>query len=96
MKCTCEECRGEGQIPCPECDGQGTYDGPIEKIQLISTMHNYQELRALQKDAGRAIRQAAQLKKLNPARADSYQAQLDGTLVVINGLAEKAAKKMLL
>jgi DnaJ-class molecular chaperone len=93
MKCQCDECRGEGKITCPECGGQGTYEGTIEKITLISNMRNYEELKELQKDASRVIRQAARLKELNPARSDSYDAQLEATLFVINGQAEIAAKK---
>jgi len=34
MKCECRECRGSGEIPCPECDGQGTYEGSIETITV--------------------------------------------------------------
>jgi hypothetical protein len=57
-------------------------------------MHNYEELNELQKDASRVIRQAARLKELNPARAESYAAQLKATLFVINGQAETAANKL--
>jgi hypothetical protein len=93
MKCTCKECNGNGEIPCPECDGQGTYEVSIETITLEKTVKNYDELSEIQKDAKRVIRQAAKLKELNPARGDSYDAQLKATLFVINGQAEAAAKR---
>ena len=56
-------------------------------------MHNYEELKQLQRDASRVIRQAARLKELNPTRADSYQDQLKAALFVINGQAEAVASK---
>lgn len=92
MKCECRECRGSGEIPCPECDGQGTYEGSIETITLEKTVKNYDELAEIQRDAKRVIRQAAQLKAMKPERAESYDAQLKTTLFVINGQAEAAAK----
>jgi hypothetical protein len=93
MKCQCEECRGEGTITCPDCNGQGEYEGRIENIVLVSTMYNYEELKELQKDASRVIRQAARLKELNPARAESYTCQLKATLYNINAQAEAVASK---
>lgn len=93
MKCQCSKCRGSGLIPCPECDGEGTYDGSIEAVTLPKTAKNYAELAELQKDAKRAIRQTALLKSINPARAASYDAQLEATLRVINSQAEDAAKR---
>ena len=56
-------------------------------------MHNYDELMALKRDASRVKRQAERLSEINPARKESYAAQLNGCLLVINGLAEKAAKR---
>lgn len=93
MKCHCEECNGSGSIRCPECNGEGEVSGRIEHVTLISSMHNYAELKELQKDASRVIRQAARLKELNPNRASAYDAQLGATLDVINELAEKEAKR---
>lgn len=93
MKCTCQECNGNGEIPCPECDGQGTYEGSIETITLEKTVKNYDELSAIQRDAKRVIRQAAQLKAMKPERSESYDTQLKATLFVINGQAEAAAKR---
>jgi len=98
MKCTCEECRGEGKFPARNVTARETYDGPIEKIQLHQ--HHAQTIKNCARFKRRWPRHPArlpQLKKLNPARADSYQAQLDGTLVVINGTGRKRPlKKMLL
>ena len=93
MKCQCEECRGRGTIECPECNGRGEWDGSIENITLEKSMHNYDELLELQRDAKRVIRQAQRLTELNPQRGDSYSEQLKGCLFVINGQAEKAAKR---
>ena len=94
MKCECRECRGSGEIPCPECDGQGTYEGSIETITLEKTADNYDELVEIQRDARRVIRQTAQLKAMKPERAESYDAQLRATLFVINGQAEAVAKRV--
>lgn len=93
MKCECEECEGTGEIECPECEGQGTFEGSIETIYLEKSVNNYEELSELQKDAKRVIRQAAQLKQMNPARAESYDAQLKATLAVINQEADEEAKR---
>jgi hypothetical protein len=93
MKCQCEECYGTGTITCPDCNGQGEYEGQIENINLVPTMHNYTELKALQGDANRVIRQATRLKELNPARAKSYICQLKATLWNINAQAEAVASK---
>jgi DnaJ-class molecular chaperone len=97
MKCECEECRGTGRIECPECNGRGQWarpmDSGIEHLKLERSMHNYEELVELQKDAKRCMKQAAKLSELNPARKDSYAEQLRGCLFVINGQAEKAAKR---
>lgn len=93
MKCECPECEGRGTIPCPECDGNGETNGNIETIELLRGMHNYDELKALKRDAARVRKQTEQLKQLNPTRAESYEAQMNATLETINRLAEKAAKK---
>ncbi len=92
MKCECELCRGNGEITCPECNGCGTYYGNIEDFKLERSMHNYEELVELQKDAKRVIRQATRLKDIRPNRSKSYDAQLSATLFIINGEAERAAK----
>lgn len=93
MKCQCEECNGIGTIPCPDCAGRGEWEGSIETILLEKSMHNYAELLALKRDAGRVKRQAETLSKINPARKESYAEQLRGCLVIINAQAEKAAKR---
>lgn len=77
---------------CPECSGRGKIDGRIEHLKLDKSSEHYEELLELQKDAKRAIRQASKLKELNPARAESYDIQLAGTLEAINRLAEKTVK----
>jgi RecJ-like exonuclease len=92
MKCQCEECQGRGTITCPECNGRGELDCSIEIIALKKSMHNYDELLELQRDAMRVIRQAQRLAELNPQRSESYYEQLKGCLFVINSQAEKAAK----
>ena len=56
-------------------------------------MHNYEELIALKRDAAWVRKQAEELKRLNPTRTESYDAQMNATLETINRLAEKAAKK---
>jgi len=93
MKCNCETCKGNGNIPCPDCNGQGEYDGNIERIVLVKTMKNYSELLELQQDAIRVRVQAERLMELNPSRKDSYSEQLDGCLSVINKQADKVAKR---
>jgi len=93
MKCHCQECGGTGQVDCPECSGQGEWDGSIELIKLDKSVHNYEELKELQRDAQRCVQQAERLKAMKPERASSYAAQLKGCLFVINGQAEAAAKR---
>lgn len=93
MKCECKTCRGNGEIPCPKCDGAGTYYGDIQSFKLERNMQNYEELIELQKDAKRVIRQAGRLIEMKPDREESYNAQLKATLFVINSQADRAAKK---
>lgn len=92
MNCECEACHGTGEVKCYECNGNGTRDNDIQNVKLEPSMHNYKELVELQKDARRAMNQAARLNKLNPSRIDSYQQQLVATLSVINKQADKASK----
>ena len=89
MRIECEQCRGDGEIPCPECNGSGGLHGDIESMRLNRSMKNYAELRECQKDAQRVIGQAERLKQLRPSRASSYDAQLTATLSVINREAER-------
>jgi hypothetical protein len=91
MKCNCEECNGSGSKTCPKCDGQGVFEGSIENMTLQPSMHNYAELVEIKKDASRVKRLAARLAEINPARAESYAAQLETTIFVINRQAENAA-----
>ena len=93
MRCVCEECRGDGTITCPECDGVGGINGDIQNITLYRNIKNYNELVEIQKDARRVVKQAERLKIINPRRSESYEAQLKATLLVINAEADKAAKK---
>ena len=93
MKCQCEKCRGRGTIECPDCHGRGEWECSIERCTLEKSMPNYDELMELQRDANRVILQAQRLTELNPQRGDSYSEQLKGCLFVINGQAEKAAKR---
>ena len=88
MKFTCDECNGSGHISCPGCDGDGTVKGGIDKVRLLSGMPHYDELKELQSDARRVIRQAARLKELNPKYAKNYDEQLKATLDTIECQAE--------
>ena len=92
MKCNCERCEGNGQITCLDCDGQGTVDQGIEFVDLKPQMTGYAELVELQKDARRVRRQAEQLIAANPARRDSYAAQLESCLKEIDAQANRELK----
>ncbi len=93
MKCNCIQCKGEGRIVCPDCDGRGTGEVSIQSITLEPGMDHFEELRELQKDAHRVQCDAEQLKLLRPDRADSYEAQLQGALFIINGQADAVTKQ---
>ena len=62
-------------------------------MTLNKTGPHFAELKELQEDAERVIRQATELSKLTPARSDSYAAQLKATLFVINAEADAVAKR---
>lgn len=93
MKCTCQECQGRGRIECPECAGTGEVRSTIERVALDSAMTGYAELVELQKDARRCIKQAEELRKVNPARAAAYDEQLVAALSTIDRQAETVSKK---
>ena len=89
MKCNCDRCSGNGEITCPDCNGQGTLEITIETIVLKSSMAHVEELTALKADAARIRRQAAELKALNPHRKGSYADQEIACLNEINRQADK-------
>lgn len=93
MKCYCGNCHGSGEVVCPECDGEGTYEGDIQDVKLERSMENYDDLIEFQKDANRVIKQARRLSEMKPERAESYAAQLRATLFVINAQADRVAKE---
>src|SRR5438477_12945317 len=93
MRCECSFCRGSGEITCPECDGKGVYIGSIESLKLERSFKNYDELIEFQKDAKRVILQAERLKAMKPERAESYNEQLRGALIIINWQAESVQSK---
>lgn len=92
MKCNCKRCDGEGTIECPECSGSGEWEVDIQEARLTDSMPVYAQLVELKGDAQRVIRQAAELSKMNPARAKSYESQLAATLKAINREASEVSK----
>lgn len=92
MNCFCKHCDGDGTIECPECDGRGEWECGIAEAELNPSMHNFNELSELKRDVKRVTKQAERLIELNPSRKESYLAQLEGCLKIIDEQAEKAAK----
>lgn len=92
MKCTCDECGGSGYVECDECHGSGECSISIEVMKLHHAMPGYSQLAELKADAIRVREQARRLTEMNPARAESYAAQLDGCLSAINREAAKIAE----
>jgi len=92
VKCDCKKCDGTGHIECDECNGDGSIKVTIETLVLRKGMKNEDELRELKNDFHRVIRQAEALKKVNPSRASSYQAQLSACLSAIEAESEKLMK----
>jgi hypothetical protein len=91
MNHKCETCDGTGE--CPECQGSGKIQGlPIEQMRLDKWEKHYEELKELQADAKRVIRQAEELTALKPDRADLYRGQLAVCLLKINRQAEKVVR----
>ena len=94
LKCLCPNCRGSGKITCDECDGEGAvFCHSIETARLDETDPKYADLIEFQRDARRVISQTKQLKVMNPARSESYDAQLNATLAEINKQAETVANR---
>jgi hypothetical protein len=93
MKCSCDYCGGTGRVSCYECGGQGEWEGGIETIKLDRCDKHFEELSELQRDARRVNDQAKRLKELRPHRAQSYDEQLEATLVIINHQADELSKK---
>ncbi len=92
MKCTCENCGGTGTAKCLDCSGSGLVEVFVESPdfeKFAADNDNLVELMALAEDCARMRRQHAELCELNPARSDSYTAQLYGAF---DGVAKQADK----
>lgn len=92
IKCTCEECGGEGRVPCAECGGSGQRNHTIDSLPVSEGHPKFAELSALKDDAERVRKQCGQLEAMNPARTTSYREQLSVALAEISRQAEKALK----
>ncbi len=92
MKCTCENCDGDGVVECDDCNGKGKTEMPIQNAILDHLHPKYDELLELQKDAKRAIKQCNELKDMRPDRIDSFNQQLVVTLTEINRQADKLSE----
>lgn len=95
MKCDCDNCGGEGMVPCVECDGSGTIETSILRVDIkgIRRLSNEdaESLLAIQADAIHCMGQAARLKELNSKASASYDQQLTQTLETL----EKKASELL-
>jgi DnaJ-class molecular chaperone len=89
MKCACKRCDGAGTIECPVCEGSGTCESGIEVAKLRDSMDHFDELKELQEDARRVLKQCDRIKILNPKYAKQYESQRDELLVMINACADK-------
>jgi hypothetical protein len=93
MKCECDECRGTGQIDCPDCDGEGYFEFSITESPPAKGCPNYDQLVECYLDAVRARAAARRLSELKPEHAKSYQRQLKETLEKIEAEAEQLRKE---
>lgn len=93
MKCDCKRCDGSGEIVCPDCGGDGGRDVPIQRVVLKTDNPNFYDLSELRKDAIRIMRQAEQLRKLNPERAQTYTEQELACLTEINRQANEVQRR---
>lgn len=95
MKCDCNKCHGNGtiEIECPDCDGEGDRNIPIERIDLDRSDEHYPELLQIQLDAQHLIHQAAELANLKPHRADSYARQTAACLAILDHEAQSLRLK---
>lgn len=93
MKCECLQCRGAGTILCPDCEGDGDREIPIERAPLDRAHPRYAGLLEIQTDAQRVIRQGAELASLKPHRADSYSRQTAACLAILDHEAQTLKSK---
>jgi hypothetical protein len=93
MNCYCDRCNGEGEITCPDCDGQGVIPGDLAVLEPPPNHPHRDELLALRDDLLRVREQAKELAALNPARADRYREQLNATEKTIEAQATKLWNK---
>ena len=95
MKCDCKKCHGKGEIKieCPDCDGMGDHDFPIQVAPLDLTDKHYPALLEIQKDAQHLIKQNTELANLKPHRADSYARQTAACLAILDHEAQALKTK---
>ena len=95
MKCACQKCQGDGiiEIVCPDCDGDGDRNIPIERIKFDPADEHYPALLQIQQDAQHLIKQAAELANLKPHRADSYARQTAACLAILDHEAQSLKTK---
>lgn len=88
MKCECDECRGRGYVPCPDCDGEGQIEISFTK-HLISEWDDrwpsIQELKFAAKDLDRQLNG---LIELFPHKRKEFESQARELLA---GLESEAA-----
>ena len=83
MKTPCPECDGTGHITCDNCNGFGEDECDIMHIKLTPDMPHYNQLIELRRDAVRLRHQADELKRLMPARANSYENQFEAAMKAV-------------
>ena len=95
MKCECTKCHGTGYRPveCPDCDGEGSNNIPIERAPLDLSDEHYPALLQIQQDARHLIKQSAELANLKPHRADSYARQTAACLAILDHEAQALKTK---
>lgn len=95
MKCDCTKCHGNGtiEIECPDCDGDGSNNIPIERAPLDLSDEHYPALLQIQQDAQRIIKQGAELANFKPHRADSYARQTAACLAILDHEAQALKTK---
>lgn len=94
MKCECKNCEGDGTVRCHECRGTGELECDIETLRITRDDDGFEEFTALKEDAQRVRKQAERLIALNPARTESYEAQLTAVIEELNTQATELQKKL--
>ena len=80
MICKCPRCEGMGQITCAACDGTGQRGPSVLTAKLDREEADFARRRELQLEAQTVVKQAEELCKLLPSKADKYNAQRDELL----------------